>query len=226
MTTVHDAGVPQSDIDGVQVAVRKGLMPIRVYAMVRGPSGPTLDAWLAPGRRSAIPDGAQHQAGVGGALGSRGAAMLEPYSDDPGNRGLPILDRALIRSVAEKAVRKGFQVNTHAIGDAANRAALDAYGDVLKGPNDRRFRVEHAQVVAPEDFEKFRKYSVIASMQPTHATSECRGRGSRRAGAHQRRVCVADADETGRACAQRVGFSGGESESALGILRGRHAPGS
>src|SRR5579863_5180753 len=107
-----------------------------------------------------------------GALGSRGAAMLEPYSDDPGNRGLSILNRAAIREVAEKAVGRGFQVNTHAIGDAANRAALDAYGDVLKGPNDKRFRIEHAQVVAPGDIGKFRKYSVIASMQPTHATSD------------------------------------------------------
>jgi predicted amidohydrolase YtcJ len=98
--------------------------------------------------------------------------MLEPYSDDPGNRGLSILNRAAIREVAEKAVGRGFQVNTHAIGDAANRAALDAYGEVLKGPNDKRFRIEHAQVVAPEDFAKFKRYSVIASMQATHATSD------------------------------------------------------
>ena len=173
MTTVHDAGVEQADIDGYKSLIRKGLMPIRVYAMVRGPSGPTLDAWLAKGPEigdyltvrsiKLVSDGA---------LGSRGAAMLEPYSDDPGNRGLAILDRAVIRGVAEKAVPRGFQVNTHAIGDAANRAAIDAYGDVLKGPNDHRFRVEHAQVVAPEDFAKFKQFSVIASMQATHATSD------------------------------------------------------
>ena len=173
MTTVHDAGVEQADIDGYKSLIRKGLMPIRVYAMVRGPSGPTLDAWLAKGPEigdyltvrsiKLVSDGA---------LGSRGAAMLEPYSDDPGNRGLAILDRAVIRGVAEKAVPRGFQVNTHAIGDAANRAAIDAYGDVLKGPNDHRFRVEHAQVVAPGDFAKFRQFSVIASMQATHATSD------------------------------------------------------
>ncbi len=173
MTTVHDAGVEQADIDGYKSLIQKGLMPIRVYAMVRGPSGPALDAWLAKGPEigdyltvrsiKLVSDGA---------LGSRGAAMLEPYSDDPGNRGLLILDRAVIRGVAEKAVARGFQVNTHAIGDAANRAAIDAYGDVLKGPNDHRFRVEHAQVVAPEDFAKFKQYSVIASMQATHATSD------------------------------------------------------
>jgi predicted amidohydrolase YtcJ len=173
MTTVHDAGVEQADIDGYKSLIRKGLMPIRVYAMVRGPSGPTLDAWLAKGPE--IGDYLTVRSiklVADGALGSRGAAMLEPYSDDPGNRGLLILDRAVIRGVAEKAVARGFQVNTHAIGDAANRAAIDAYGDVLKGPNDHRFRVEHAQVVAPEDFAKFKQFSVIASMQATHATSD------------------------------------------------------
>ena len=140
---------------------------------VRGPSGPALDAWLAKG-----PEVGDYltvrsiKLVADGALGSRGAAMLEPYSDDPGNRGLLILDRATIRSVAEKAVARGFQVSTHAIGDAANRAAIDAYGDVLKGPNDHRFRVEHAQMVAPDDFAKFKQFAVIASMQATHATSD------------------------------------------------------
>ena len=173
MTTVHDAGVEQADIDGYKSLIRKALMPIRVYAMVRGPSGPALDAWLAKGPE--IGDYLTVRSiklVADGALGSRGAAMLEPYSDDPGNRGLLILNRAVIRGVAEKAVPRGFQVNTHAIGDAANRAAIDAYGDVLKGPNDHRFRVEHAQVVAPEDFAKFKQFSVIASMQATHATSD------------------------------------------------------
>jgi predicted amidohydrolase YtcJ len=98
--------------------------------------------------------------------------MIESYSDDPGNRGLQILDRATIRAAAAAALAKGFQVNTHAIGDLANRDALAAYADVLKGPNDRRFRIEHAQVVAPEDFVKFKQYSILASMQATHATSD------------------------------------------------------
>jgi predicted amidohydrolase YtcJ len=98
--------------------------------------------------------------------------MIEPYSDEPANRGLLITSRETIRAIAERAVPRGFQVNTHAIGDAANRAAIDAYGDVLKGPNDKRFRIEHAQIVAPEDFAKFKRYSVLASMQATHATSD------------------------------------------------------
>ncbi len=172
MTTVHDAGVDQSDIDAYRALIAKGTIPMRVYAMVNG-KGPAFDAWLARG-----PELGEYltvrsfKLWADGALGSRGAAMIEPYADDKANRGLLILDRAAIRSVAEKALAHGFQLNTHAIGDGANRAVLDAYGDVLKGTNDKRFRVEHAQLIAPEDFTKFVKYSVIASMQPTHATSD------------------------------------------------------
>jgi predicted amidohydrolase YtcJ len=157
--------------------IAKGAMPMRVYAMVNG-KGPAFDAWLARGPQSYGTEVGEYltvrsfKLWADGALGSRGAAMIEPYADDKANRGLLILDRAAIRSVAEQALAHGFQLNTHAIGDGANRAVLDAYGDVLKGPNDKRFRVEHAQVIAPEDFAKFVKYSIIASMQPTHATSD------------------------------------------------------
>ncbi len=173
MTTVHDAGVPQSDIDAYHSLQAKGLLPMRVYAMIAGSSPDLLSAWLAKGPEIGDYVTVRSIKLYGdGALGSRGAAMIEPYSDDKANHGLFITDRAGIRAVAEKAVAKGFQVNTHAIGDGANRAALDAYGDVLKGPNDKRFRIEHAQIIAPEDFAKFQKYSVIASMQPTHATSD------------------------------------------------------
>ena len=172
LTTVHDAGVGAREIEAYRSLIRKGQMPIRVYAMIAGSDG-SLNSWLAKGPE--IGDYLTVRSVkliADGALGSRGAALLEPYSDDPGNRGLLILDRAAIRAVAEKAVAGGFQLNTHAIGDAANRAAIDAYGDILKTRNDKRFRIEHAQVVAPEDFAKFKQYSVIASMQATHATSD------------------------------------------------------
>jgi predicted amidohydrolase YtcJ len=109
-----------------------------------------------------------------GALGSRGAAMKEPYSDDPENRGLLITDREAVERVARAAIKHGFQVNTHAIGDRANHEVLEAYGAALGGANDRRFRIEHAQIVAPGDFELFEKYSVLPSMQATHATSDMR----------------------------------------------------
>ena len=107
-----------------------------------------------------------------GALGSRGAALLAPYADEKAASGLMITGRDAIEAVSVKAAARGFQVNTHAIGDRGNRETLDAYAAALKGPNNKRFRVEHAQVIAPEDFVKFQKYSIIASMQPTHATSD------------------------------------------------------
>jgi predicted amidohydrolase YtcJ len=172
ITTVHDAGVSAADLDAYRALLKKGQMPIRSYVMIGG-AGPLLDSWLSSGPE--IGDYLTVRSVklvADGALGSRGAAMLEPYSDEPSNRGLLIMNREAIRAVAEKALNRGFQVNTHAIGDAANRAALDAYGDVLKGANDKRFRIEHAQIVAPEDFAKFRRYSVLASMQATHATSD------------------------------------------------------
>jgi predicted amidohydrolase YtcJ len=167
ITTVHDAGVQYADIEGYRSLIRKGLLPVRVYAMILYPLAlpekPEVSDYLTVRSVKLIADGA---------LGSRGAAMIEPYTDDAENRGLLILDRATIRAEAEKALTKGFQVNTHAIGDRANRTVLEAYGDVLKGRNDKRFRIEHAQIVAPEDFAKFKEYSIIASMQPTHATSD------------------------------------------------------
>jgi predicted amidohydrolase YtcJ len=109
-----------------------------------------------------------------GALGSRGAALWQPYSDDPGNTGLLITSRADIEKVARDAVAHGFQVCTHAIGDRANRIVLDAYAAALGGPNDHRFRIEHAQVVALPDFQRFKDFSILPSMQPTHATSDMR----------------------------------------------------
>jgi predicted amidohydrolase YtcJ len=172
ITTVHDAGVGAAAIDAYHSLLKKGQMPIRAYVMIGG-AGPLLDSWLVRGPE--IGDYVTVRSiklVADGALGSRGAAMLEPYTDEPANRGLLITSRETIRAIAEKAIPRGFQVNTHAIGDAANRAAIDAYGDVLKGPNDKRFRIEHAQIVAPGDFAKFQRYSVLASMQATHATSD------------------------------------------------------
>jgi predicted amidohydrolase YtcJ len=109
-----------------------------------------------------------------GALGSRGAAMTEPYSDDPNNHGLLITDGEAVARVARAAVKHGFQVNTHAIGDRANHEVLVAYGEALGGENDRRFRIEHAQIVSANDFPLFERYRVLPSVQATHATSDMR----------------------------------------------------
>jgi predicted amidohydrolase YtcJ len=174
LTSVHDAGVGPEDLDAYRDLIARKQLPVRVYAMIGGDGplwrtcldrGPELGEFLTIRSIKLVADGA---------LGSRGAALQEPYSDDPGNRGLLILDRARIERVAREAVARGFQVNTHAIGDRANRDVLDAYASALGGKNDRRFRVEHAQVVAPGDFDLFARYSVIASIQSTHATSDMR----------------------------------------------------
>ncbi|MDA9782875.1 amidohydrolase [Vicingaceae bacterium] len=107
-----------------------------------------------------------------GALGSRGAKLIEPYHDDALNSGLSTLDTAEFLADLKLMFEKGYQVNTHCIGDGANRQVLDAYAEVLKGTNDKRWRIEHAQILTPSDFEKFRKFTIIPSVQPTHATSD------------------------------------------------------
>ena len=174
LTSVHDAGVSRRQIAAYRELITENRLPVRIYAMIGG----TGDLWEEYLKRGPEIGDRLTVRGIklfaDGALGSRGAALKQPYSDDPGNSGLLLLERADIEPVARAAVKRGFQVNTHAIGDRANRVVLDAYGAVLGGPNDHRFRIEHAQVVSPEDFALFKKYSVIASIQATHATSDMR----------------------------------------------------
>jgi len=174
LTTVHDAGVSARVLAAYRELIARDELPIRIYAMIGGEGelwrqylqrGPEIGERLTVRSIKLMADGA---------MGSRGAAFFEPYHDDPGNTGLLLLRREDIERVARQAVERGFQVNTHAIGDRTNRMVLEAYAAVLGGPNDRRFRIEHAQVVAPEDFPKFARYSIIASMQATHATSDMR----------------------------------------------------
>ncbi len=133
----------------------------------RRAQGGTTDPWLRTGALKAITDGA---------LGSRTAAMLEPYSDDPSTTGIFTYDPEKLRAMAVERDKAGFQLNFHAIGDRANRIALDVFEGVLKanGPRDRRDRIEHAQVVAPTDFQRFKELKVIASMQPSHQTTDMR----------------------------------------------------
>jgi predicted amidohydrolase YtcJ len=179
LTTVHDAGIGAETLDAYRALLAAGRLPIRIYAMILVPAsndlwqdyrkrGPEIGDFLTVRSVKMIADGA---------LGSRGAAMLEPYSDDPKNSGLLILSPEFIETTARDALAAGFQVNTHAIGDRTNRVVLEAYDAALRskgfaGKNDKRFRVEHAQIVNPEDFFRFRDDSIIASMQPTHATSD------------------------------------------------------
>ncbi len=174
LTSVHDAGITAGELNAYRDLIAHRELPVRVYAMIRGDGdlwhrylerGPEIGDRLTVRTIKLFADGA---------LGSRGAALLEPYSDDPGNTGLMLLTRERIEQVAREAKAHGFQVATHAIGDRANRTVLEAYGAALGGSNGLRFRIEHAQVVAPPDFELFRKYSIVASIQATHATSDMR----------------------------------------------------
>jgi hypothetical protein len=109
-----------------------------------------------------------------GALGSRGACLLQPYDDQKNWKGFLLSSQQHFAEVAKKVYDKGFQLCTHAIGDSANRVILKIYASVLKGKNDRRWRIEHAQVLSPDDIHYFGDYSIIPSVQPTHATSDMR----------------------------------------------------
>jgi predicted amidohydrolase YtcJ len=129
--------------------------------------GGTTDPWLRTGALKMVTDGA---------LGSHTAAMLAPYSDDPSTSGIMTMEPEQLRALAIERDKAGFQLNFHAIGDRANRVALDVFEAAAKanGPRDRRDRIEHAQVVAASDFPRFARLQVIASMQPSHQTSDMR----------------------------------------------------
>ncbi|HEX2662349.1 MAG TPA: amidohydrolase [Candidatus Acidoferrum sp.] len=177
LTSVHEAKVTPLMVQAVQEMVREGQMPLRVYAMLDGADTNLVDEWLKRG--PAIDP--HHQLTIrafklfaDGALGSRGAALLEPYSDAP-TKGVMTTPESEVHSLTRRALESGFQVCAHAIGDAANRAVLNAYEQAEKEvpeAHDPRLRIEHAQVLAPEDIPRFAKLGVIASMQPTHCTSD------------------------------------------------------
>jgi len=178
LTGIHDPGVEAPTIEVYEQLAREGRFNLRDYVMVAGDSDATIVRYFRRGPQSALYDGHLWIRAVklyaDGALGSRGAALLEPYSDDPGNRGLVITSGDSIRTVAIAALRAGFQVCVHAIGDRANRSVLDAYEAALDSvpTADHRFRIEHAQVLSPQDIPRFAELGVIPSMQTSHQTSD------------------------------------------------------
>jgi predicted amidohydrolase YtcJ len=177
LTSVHDAGVDLATVALYRAAADAGQLPVRLYAMIGG-AGPTLDYFCANGPLldySGRLTVRSIKLYMDGALGSRGAALLEPYSDAPENNGLLQMPVETFGPVVERAMECGLQVNTHAIGDRANRIVLDVYEQAIAeaGGGPGRHRIEHAQVVVtPDDIERFAPLGVIASMQPTHATSD------------------------------------------------------
>jgi predicted amidohydrolase YtcJ len=170
ITSVHDAGIPVAEARLYQARAAAGLMPMRVYAMLAG-----IDAVRAFGPPFASPDERLVVRAMkliaDGALGSRGAALLDPYTDAPASRGLVIEDRAALTEKTRAARALGYQVNVHAIGDGANRDVLDAFAAAGVQPADRD-RIEHAQIVALADIPRFASLGVVPSMQPIHATSD------------------------------------------------------
>jgi predicted amidohydrolase YtcJ len=177
LTEVHDMGVDLEGIGIYRKLISQGRFPFRVYAAIDG-AGETWEHFKVSGADRG--DGRLTIRAIklyaDGALGSRGAALIEPYADDPGNRGLTLLSSEEIRKVALDALRLGFQVCTHAIGDRANHIVMNVYEDVLKSLPDKgklaRFRVEHTQVLDQTDIPRFRPLGVIPSMQPSHCTSD------------------------------------------------------
>ncbi len=172
LTTVDDAGLMWNEVDVIQSMQDAGEMKMRVYVMLSD-SVTNYDKYLEKGpvRKDRLKVAAFKFYGDG-ALGSRGACLLHPYSDMPGHTGFILRNKEHYDQYAHQLYEKGFQMNTHCIGDSANRMMLELYGHILGGKNDVRWRIEHCQVINTDDFKKFAEYSIIPSVQPTHATSD------------------------------------------------------
>ncbi|MFA6467919.1 MAG: amidohydrolase [Bacteroidota bacterium] len=179
ITGVHDMGIDESGYKIYRTLASHRRLPIRINAFIGG-NGALLNRMFAEGpfidhvNKSLTVRSVKIY--LDGAMGSRGAALIEPYSDETNNRGLITFPPDSIRVITEQALENGFQVGIHAIGDRANKIALDAFEKASqKNPlkaRSARMRIEHAQVIAPEDIHRFKQLNVIPSMQPTHATSD------------------------------------------------------
>lgn len=176
LTSVHDAGVSATNWEIYKEFADQGKMTTRIYAMIGG-----MTAFEELSQNGPVDSYANDRLALrsvklysDGALGSRGAAMIEPYSDDPGNRGLLFADQQEFNETMMTTASAGFQTNVHAIGDRANRVILNAFEHVRDelGNQGLRHRIEHAQIVALEDIPRFAELDIIASMQPRHATSD------------------------------------------------------
>jgi hypothetical protein len=184
LTGVHDAGVGRDEVAAYEELARSGDYPLRHYIMIQ-PDDSTLQAFLPKGPQRGAHNGrlwiSSIKAYADGALGSRGAALLEPYSDDPKATGLVRVAPERLADVAVRALRSGFQLNTHAIGDRGNRMVLDAYEKALTQvpAGDHRFRIEHAQIIHSDDIPRFAALGVIPAMQSSHQTSDMYWAGNR-----------------------------------------------
>ncbi|WP_317129622.1 amidohydrolase [Hymenobacter setariae] len=172
LTSLADAGLNREDIERMAALQKADKLHLRLYTMLN--PTPENKAYYLP-RGPYFSDNltiSSFKVYADGALGSRGASLLAPYTDRPAERGFLLQNPGYYRSLAKELAATKFQMNTHAIGDSSNRLLLDIYGAALKGQPDRRWRIEHAQVVSQADMPKFGQYHIVPSVQPTHATSD------------------------------------------------------
>ncbi|MCI1187218.1 amidohydrolase [Hymenobacter sp. DH14] len=179
LTSLADAGLDKVNIDQMASLQQQKKLKLRLYAMLTPTpenrafylkNGPILTDQLTVSSFKVYADGA---------LGSRGACLVKPYADKPKETGFLLSTEKQFRDLAKELAASKFQMNTHAIGDSANRIILNIYGEALKGQKDRRWRIEHAQVITPADMGKFGQFGIVPSVQPTHATSDMYWAGER-----------------------------------------------
>lgn len=172
LTGVHDCGISEHTVALVDAAQQKGELKMKIFALLSD-SAQYYERWI---RKGPYKTSLLHVGGfklyADGALGSRGACLLQPYADKPGWNGFLLSNQAHFSNIAQQLANTNFQLCTHAIGDSGNRIILKIYADVLKGKNDKRWRIEHAQVVNENDLDLFGSNNIIPSVQPTHATSD------------------------------------------------------
>tara|TARA_R110002012_G_scaffold109617_1_gene253570 strand:+ start:79510 stop:81189 length:1680 start_codon:yes stop_codon:yes gene_type:complete len=172
ITSLAEAGLDKSQIDLLDAMQKDSLLQMRIYAMIN-PTAENINHYFSNGHyKTDYLNVRSFKIYGDGALGSRGACLIQPYSDDEGNYGFLRSKPQVFDSLAKIIFAKDFQMNTHCIGDSANRAITSIYAKYLKGKNDKRWRIEHAQVLDDNDFSKFGDYNILPSVQPTHATSD------------------------------------------------------
>jgi predicted amidohydrolase YtcJ len=172
LTTVADAGLGTGTVKLMDRLHKDDQLKMRVFAML-SPTEENFREFLDKGiYKTDRLNVRSIKLYADGALGSRGALMLEPYTDAPEKSGLQVNETEYLRDICQRCYDAGYQVETHCIGDSANRLMLTLYKDILKTKNDRRWRIEHAQIIHPDDFSLFGEYSIIPSVQTTHGTSD------------------------------------------------------
>jgi predicted amidohydrolase YtcJ len=180
LTTITDCGLSPEDIDQVDALQKSNDLKMRLYVMLSDKPASYASKYFTAGGYVTERLSVKGVKVYGdGALGSRGACLIHPYTDKPEWSGFLLSSPAHFDSVAAKLINTDFQMCTHAIGDSANRTILNVYAKYLKGKNDKRWRIEHAQIVNPADFHLFGDYSIIPSVQPTHGTSDMYWAGDR-----------------------------------------------